>query len=100
MTDISMSQSPLAICLENCAKTFADGTRALEPLDHEISAGQTEILLGPSGSGKTTTLLTIAGLAATDAGGRVRFCCAAVPGEPRTTGNLVLSFTSSHIGED
>ncbi len=45
------------IRLERCAKTFADGTRALEPLDLAIAAGETLVLLGPSGCGKTTTLL-------------------------------------------
>ena len=54
-------------------KTFADGTRALEPLDLAIAAGETVVLLGPSGCGKTTTLRIIAGLEAPDAGGQVLF---------------------------
>jgi len=64
---------PLAIALENCAKTFPDGTRALEPLDFAIEAGETVVFLGPSGCGKTTTLRIIAGLEEPDAGGRVLF---------------------------
>ena len=64
---------PLAIALENCAKTFPDGTRALEPLDFAIHAGETVVFLGPSGCGKTTTLRIIAGLEEPDAGGRVLF---------------------------
>jgi putative spermidine/putrescine transport system ATP-binding protein len=56
-----------------CAKTFDDGTRALEPLDLEVRAGETLVILGPSGCGKTTTLRLIAGLEAPDPGGRVFF---------------------------
>jgi putative spermidine/putrescine transport system ATP-binding protein len=70
MTEAS---KPLAIALENCAKTFPDGTRALEPLDLAIHAGETVVFLGPSGCGKTTTLRIIAGLEEPDAGGRVLF---------------------------
>ncbi|WP_423200142.1 MULTISPECIES: ABC transporter ATP-binding protein [unclassified Cupriavidus] len=70
---------PTTIRLRHCAKTFADGTRALEPLDLDIAAGETVVLLGPSGCGKTTTLRIIAGLEAPDAGGEVWF------GEHRVT---------------
>ena len=64
---------PLSIQLQDCAKTFADGTRVLEPLDVQIRAGETLVLLGPSGCGKTTTLRLIAGLEQPDAGGKVLF---------------------------
>jgi len=64
---------PVSIRLNRCGKTFADGTRALEPLDLEIGAGETMVFLGPSGCGKTTTLRIIAGLEAPDAGGSVTF---------------------------
>ena len=64
---------PLSIQLQSCAKTFADGTRVLEPLDLKIDAGETLVLLGPSGCGKTTTLRLIAGLEQPDAGGKVLF---------------------------
>ena len=59
--------------LHGCAKTFRDGTRALEPLDLSIEGGETLVLLGPSGCGKTTTLRIIAGLESPDPGGRVFF---------------------------
>ncbi len=63
----------VAIHLENCAKTFPDGTHALEPLTLDIAAGEVIVLLGPSGCGKTTTLRIIAGLESPDFGGRVLF---------------------------
>lgn len=63
----------LSIRLQGCAKTFRDGTRALESLDLSIAAGETLVLLGPSGCGKTTTLRLIAGLEQPDAGGKVFF---------------------------
>ncbi len=49
------------------------------PLDLDIGAAETVVLLGPSGCGKTTTLRIIAGLEAPDAGGEVWF------GETRVT---------------
>ncbi|GGF19111.1 ABC transporter ATP-binding protein [Aliidongia dinghuensis] len=58
--------------LDACAKHYG-ATRVLEPIDLEITAGETIVLLGPSGCGKTTTLRLIAGLETPDAGGRVRF---------------------------
>jgi putative spermidine/putrescine transport system ATP-binding protein len=59
--------------LVDCAKTFPDGTRALEPLSLDIEGGETVVFLGPSGCGKTTTLRIIAGLENPDPGGRVLF---------------------------
>ena len=59
--------------LESCGKTFADGTRALEPVTLDVGQGETVVLLGPSGCGKTTTLRIIAGLEQPDPGGRVLF---------------------------
>ena len=63
----------VAVRLEQCGKTFADGTRALDPLTLEIARGETVVFLGPSGCGKTTTLRIIAGLEQPDPGGRVLF---------------------------
>jgi putative spermidine/putrescine transport system ATP-binding protein len=87
--------SGAAIRLENCAKTFADGTRALHPVDLDFAVGETVVLLGPSGCGKTTTLRIVAGLEAPDAGGRVRYDGAdvtAVPIERRNVGMVFQSY--------
>ena len=87
--------SGTAIRLERCGKTFADGTRALDPVDLEFTAGETVVLLGPSGCGKTTTLRIVAGLELPDAGGRVLFDGAdvtAVPIERRNVGMVFQSY--------
>ncbi len=73
MRPISEAAKPISITLQQCAKTFPDGTRALEPLDMKIEASETIVFLGPSGCGKTTTLRIIAGLEMPDPGGKVLF---------------------------
>lgn len=88
------NRPPLAIKLEACAKTFADGTRALEPVDLSIEAGETVVFLGPSGCGKTTTLRLIAGLEQPDAGGRVLFDGQDVTGLPIERRQVGMVFQS------
>ncbi|HVO15137.1 MAG TPA: ATP-binding cassette domain-containing protein, partial [Alphaproteobacteria bacterium] len=81
--------------LVGCAKTFADGTRALEPIDLDIAGGETVVMLGPSGCGKTTALRLIAGLEAPDDGGRVLFDdedVTALPIERRRVGMVFQSY--------
>jgi len=85
---------PVSIRLEQCSKTFPDGTKALEPLNLEIGAGQTVVFLGPSGCGKTTTLRIIAGLESPDAGGRVLFDGADVTPLPIEKRNVGMVFQS------
>ena len=84
----------VSVRLEACAKTFADGTRALEPMSLEIARGETLVFLGPSGCGKTTTLRIIAGLEAPDAGGRVRFNDEDVTNIPIERRNVGMVFQS------
>ncbi len=90
-----MTARGAAITLARCGKTFADGTKALDPLDLEIRPGETLVLLGPSGCGKTTLLRLIAGLEAPDAGGTVGFDGAdvtALPIEKRNVGMVFQSY--------
>jgi putative spermidine/putrescine transport system ATP-binding protein len=84
-----------SVRIEACGKTFADGTRALEPATLDIARGETLVLLGPSGCGKTTMLRIIAGLELPDAGGRVLFDAAdmtSVPIEKRNVGMVFQSY--------
>jgi putative spermidine/putrescine transport system ATP-binding protein len=84
-----------SVRVEACGKTFADGTRALEPATLDIERGETLVLLGPSGCGKTTMLRIIAGLDVPDAGGRVLFDGAdmtSVPIEKRNVGMVFQSY--------
>ncbi|OHX13371.1 ABC transporter ATP-binding protein [Chromobacterium sphagni] len=90
-----MKLDSLEITLENCAKSYAKGQRALEPVNLKIAAGETLVLLGPSGCGKTTTLRLIAGLEQPDAGGRVLFGADDVtwlPIESRQVGMVFQSY--------
>ena len=87
--------SGIPIRLQQCSKTFDDGTRALHPLDLDIAAGETIVLLGPSGCGKTTTLRIIAGLESPDPGGQVHFGeqdVTQVPIEKRNVGMVFQSY--------
>ena len=83
------------IRLSACSKTFANGTRALEPLDLVVEPGECLVLLGPSGCGKTTLLRIIAGLTEPDAGGSVHFDqnnVTAKPIESRKVGMVFQSY--------
>jgi putative spermidine/putrescine transport system ATP-binding protein len=85
----------VSVRVETCGKTFADGTRALEPATLDIARGETLVLLGPSGCGKTTMLRIIAGLELPDAGGMVLFDgkdMTSVPIERRNVGMVFQSY--------
>ena len=85
----------VAVALHGCAKTYANGTRALDPVALDVARGETLVFLGPSGCGKTTLLRIIAGLEQPDAGGRVLFNGAdvtAVPIERRNVGMVFQSY--------
>ncbi|MFF2960756.1 ABC transporter ATP-binding protein [Streptomyces sp. NPDC057963] len=58
---------PAAVALRGVHKRYGRNT-ALDGLDLEVAEGEFFCLLGPSGAGKTTTLKTVAGLEAPDAG--------------------------------
>jgi putative spermidine/putrescine transport system ATP-binding protein len=85
----------VSVHIDACGKTFADGTRALEPATIDIARGETLVLLGPSGCGKTTVLRIIAGLESPDPGGRVLFDgkdMTSVPIERRNVGMVFQSY--------
>ncbi|HEA69608.1 MAG TPA: ABC transporter ATP-binding protein [Desulfobacterales bacterium] len=87
--------SGTSLRMDNCAKTFEDGTRALEPFDLEVDAGETVVVLGPSGCGKTTMLRILAGLESPDRGGKVFFGeedVTEIPIEKRNVGMVFQSY--------
>lgn len=95
MDSESSTLSTVGIRLAACAKTFPDGTRALESVQLEINPGETLVLLGPSGCGKTTMLRIIAGLEQPDAGGQVFFGpldVTSLPIEQRRVGMVFQSY--------
>jgi len=55
--------SPPVVAIAGASKTWRGGTRALEPVDLVVRAGEFMTLLGPSGCGKSTLLNLVAGLA-------------------------------------
>ena len=83
-----------AVRIENCRKTFVDGTRALEPASLDIARGETLVLLGPSGCGKTTMLRIIAGLELPDPGGKVLFDGKDITSMPIERRNVGMVFQS------
>ena len=88
-------RSGTSLRLVNCAKTFADGTRALDAFNLDVQAGETVVILGPSGCGKTTLLRIIAGLESPDSGGRVFFGdeeVTEIPIEKRNVGMVFQSY--------
>jgi putative spermidine/putrescine transport system ATP-binding protein len=89
-----MSAHGVALRIEGCGKTFADGTHALEPVNLDIARGETVVLLGPSGCGKTTLLRMIAGLETPDAGGKILFNDTDVTRVPIERRNIGMVFQS------
>jgi putative spermidine/putrescine transport system ATP-binding protein len=90
-----MNSSTTPVTLHRCAKTFEDGTRALDPVDLIVQGGETVVLLGPSGCGKTTLLRIVAGLESPDKSGEVWFNnddVTELPIEKRNVGMVFQSY--------
>nr|WP_154325341.1 ABC transporter ATP-binding protein [Pantoea sp. 201603H] len=90
-----MTTKPVGIRLRNCSRTFSRDHIALHPLNLDIQAGETLVLLGPSGCGKTTTLRIISGLEQCDRGGEVWFDnrnVSALPIEKRNVGMVFQNY--------
>jgi len=93
--DTQINTHGVSVRIQNCGKTFVDGTRALQTTTLDIARGETLVLLGPSGCGKTTMLRIIAGLEMPDAGGHVLFDdkdMVSVPIEQRNVGMVFQSY--------
>jgi multiple sugar transport system ATP-binding protein len=56
------SRAIAEITLEDVAKVYDDGTRAVSDMDLDIGDGEFMVFVGPSGCGKTTALRMVAGL--------------------------------------
>jgi len=65
--------APTRIEAQACARTYANGARALQQTDLAVEPGERLVLLGPSGCGKTTMLRILSGLDRPDPGGRVLY---------------------------
>ncbi|WP_315721278.1 MULTISPECIES: ABC transporter ATP-binding protein [unclassified Bradyrhizobium] len=89
-----MTRHGAALKVENCGKTFADGTCALARATLDIAQSETLVLLGPSGCGKTTLLRIVAGLENPDAGGRVLFDGKDLTRQPIEKRNVGMVFQS------
>ncbi|MDQ6683680.1 MAG: ABC transporter ATP-binding protein [Pseudomonadota bacterium] len=78
--------------IDACAKTYAGGVQALQSTTLVVEPGEVLALIGPSGCGKTTLLRLIAGLAAPDPGGTIRFNGEDVTARPIETRGVGMVF--------
>lgn len=62
MNSHDLDRATTALSVERLAKSYSDGTRALDELELRIPSGCFFGLLGPNGAGKTTLIGMVAGL--------------------------------------
>jgi NitT/TauT family transport system ATP-binding protein len=63
-----MNSASTAVEIRRADKVYANGVRALQPIDLSVHRGEVVTLVGPSGCGKSTLLRLIAGLIRPDSG--------------------------------
>jgi NitT/TauT family transport system ATP-binding protein len=63
-----MDSASAAVEIRSADKVYANGVRALQPIDLAVRRGEVVTLVGPSGCGKSTLLRLIAGLIQPDNG--------------------------------
>jgi len=79
------------VALAHLAKTYPNGTRALDDLTLEVADGELLVLVGPSGCGKSTVLRLVAGLEDATAG-EIRIGDAVVNDLPPQARNVAMVF--------
>ena len=79
------------LVVDQVAKTYADGFRAVDDVSFRAEAGQIVGLLGPNGAGKTTVMRMLVGLIRPDSGSVF------VAGQPVHAGADVLSSVGAFI---
>jgi multiple sugar transport system ATP-binding protein len=81
------------LVFDEVTKVYADGTKAVDSLELEISDGEFMVLVGPSGCGKTTALRMVAGLEEIS-GGAVRIGDRVVNHVPSRDRDIAMVFQS------
>ncbi len=76
--DPALAQVPIVV--DNLAKVYSDGYRAVDGVSFRVERGQVLGLLGPNGAGKTTTLRVLMGLILPTSGSIRVFGREVVPG--------------------
>jgi NitT/TauT family transport system ATP-binding protein len=71
MPPVEPAAADIALAFERVAKTFPDGTRALDEVDLQVRAGEMVAIVGPSGCGKST-LLRLASRLTSPSSGEIR----------------------------
>jgi multiple sugar transport system ATP-binding protein len=77
--------------LDRLTKVYADGTRAVDALDLDVTDGEFVVFVGPSGCGKTSALRMIAGLE-TISDGEVRIAGETVNDLPPKARDVAMVF--------